>query len=79
MWEAIIGALVTVVVGVFGVWWKNRRSVDPATQYGVEKQRNEAHTQNAKGLKAANEILDDELPKGKDLINALKEDANTRD
>lgn len=79
MWEAIIGLVGTVLVGVFGVFWKNRSSKTKEETLGEQKVINLHHQRNAAGDAAADDRLREELPKGKDLIDALQDDARRAD
>lgn len=78
MWTAIFGAVATLSVGIFTVWWKNRDANNTDIKLGGMVEKNAAHKMNAAGKAAADKTLGEELPEGKDLIDALKKDANVR-
>jgi hypothetical protein len=79
MWEAVIGLIGTVLVGVFGVFWKNRSNKTKEETLGEQKVINLHHQRNAEGKKAADARLREELPEGKDLIDELQDDARRAD
>jgi type II secretory pathway component PulM len=75
MWETIIGGVVTLVVGLFGIWWKNRSDKTKQEELGEQRISNLHHQKNAAAKKAADKRLRQDLPEGKELIDALEEDA----
>lgn len=79
MWEAVISVIGTIIVGLFGVWWKNRTNKSKEEELGEQKVINLHHQRNAEGKKAADARLREELPEGKDLIDALQDDARRAD
>lgn len=79
MWEAVISVIGTIIVGLFGVWWKNRSNKSKEEELGEHKVINLHHQRNAEGKKAADARLREELPEGKDLIDALQDDARRAD
>ena len=61
MWEAAISVIGTVIVGLFGVWWKNRSNKSKEEELGEQKVINLHHQRNAEGKKAADARLREEL------------------
>jgi hypothetical protein len=79
MTEAVIGAIGTIFVGLFGIWWKNRTNKSKEESLGELRINNINHQKNAAGNAAADARLHEELPEGKDLIDALRSDARDAD